>query len=301
MIIKLNPSTPRSKDLGSFRVAPERRISIRSSKTGRSIESTLKSWRRRMGQSIFYLSAWSMNLLPLTDETLDTFFNGSLQIIQKKKGYRFSLDAVLLSQFIKIRKNERVIDLGTGCGILPLLLSQTTKAHSFVGVEIQKGLAECAKKNVILNHLGDRVLILHQDYRELKETFPPGSFDVVLSNPPYRKYRTGRVNPSMEKAVARHEIKGSLEDLISIASYLLPPKGRCYLIFSALRTVDLLVGLRNQRLEPKRMQFVIPRMEKTAKFILTESIKASGMELKLMPPLILHSSEGDKKHFDNDS
>jgi tRNA1Val (adenine37-N6)-methyltransferase len=229
-----------------------------------------------------------MNLLPSPDETLDTFFNGKLQIIQKKKGYRFSMDAVLLSQFIKIRKNERVMDLGTGCGILPLLLSHTTKAHSFVGVEIQKGLAECAEKNVVLNHLEDRISILMQDFRELKEIFPPGSFDVVLSNPPYRKYRTGRINPSIEKAIARHEIKGTLEDLISIASYLLPPKGRCYTIFPALRTVDLLMALRDGQLEPKRLQFVHPRIGEEAKFILTESIKTSGVELKLMEPLILH-------------
>jgi tRNA1Val (adenine37-N6)-methyltransferase len=229
--------------------------------------------------------------LPSHDETLDTFFNGKLQIIQKKKGYRFSIDAVLLSQFIKIRKNERVIDLGTGCGILPLMLSQTTKTHSFVGVEIQKGLAECAKKNVVLNHLEDRILILKQDFRELKGNFSPGSFDVVLSNPPYRKYRTGRINPSMEKAIARHEIKGTLEDMISIASYLLPPKGRCYVIFPALRTVDLLVALRVGKLEPKRLQFVHPRFGEEAKFILAESIKASGVELKIMGPLILHESD----------
>jgi tRNA1Val (adenine37-N6)-methyltransferase len=232
-----------------------------------------------------------MNTFPSSDETLDTFFNGSLQILQKKKGYRFSIDAVLLSQFVKILKNEKVIDLGTGCGILPLLLSQTKKAHSFVGVEIQKELAECAKKNVILNYLEDRISILHQDYRKLNSIFPPGSFDVVLSNPPYRKYRTGRVNPSVEKAIARHEIRGTLEDLISIASYLLPTKGRCYLIFPALRTIDLLMILRAEKLEPKRLQFVHPRIKEGAKFILVESVKASGVELKIMEPLILHEAD----------
>ncbi|OGP64263.1 MAG: hypothetical protein A2169_06360 [Deltaproteobacteria bacterium RBG_13_47_9] len=231
-----------------------------------------------------------MNPSPSSDESLDTFYNGSLQIIQKKRGYRFSIDAVLLSQFIKIQKNERAIDLGTGCGILPLLLSQTTKAHSFVGVEIQRGLAECAKKNVALNHLEDRISILHQDFKKLKGTFPPGSFDVVLSNPPYRKYLTGRLNPSMEKAIARHEIKTTLEDLVSAASYLLLPKGRCYLIFPALRTVDLLVGLRAEKLEPKRLQFVHPRIEERAKFVLIESMKATGAELILMEPLILQKT-----------
>ncbi len=229
----------------------------------------------------------SMNLLLSADETFEPFFNGKLQIIQKKKGYRFSVDPVLLSHFVRIRKNERVIDLGTGCGILPLLLSRSTKARSFVGVEIQKGLTECAEKNVVLNHLEDRISILRQDFRELRNIFPPGSFDVALSNPPYREYRTGRINPSTEKAIARHEIKGKLEDLISIISYLVPPKGRCYLIFPALRTVDLFVSLRDGKLEPKRIQFVHPRMGDEAKFVLTESLKESGVELKIMNPLFL--------------
>jgi len=228
---------------------------------------------------------------PSSDETLDTFFGGRLEILQKKRGYRFSVDAVLLSQFCRIRKKEKVIDLGTGCGILPLLLSQTTNAHSFVGVEIQKGLAELAKKNVLLNHLDGRVSILQKDFRALRKAFPAGSFDVVLSNPPYRRYRTGRVNPALEKAIARHESKGTLEDLISVTSYLLPPKGRCYLIFPALRTVDLLAALRSQRLEPKRLQFVYPHPQEDAKFVLTESIRDSGVELRVMAPLILRSDE----------
>ncbi len=231
-----------------------------------------------------------MNLPLSPDETLDTFLNGKLQVLQKKKGYRFSLDAILLSQFVRIRKNERVIDLGTGCGILLLLLSQTTKTHSFVGVEIQQGLAECAQRNVVLNHLADRISILSQDFREIKRTFPPGSFDVVLSNPPYRKHQSGRINPSAEKAVARHEIKGTLHDLTSTASYLLPSKGRCYLIFPAVRTVDLFVALRAGKLEPKRLQFVYPRPEAEAKFVLSESIKTSGVELKIMNPFILSES-----------
>jgi tRNA1Val (adenine37-N6)-methyltransferase len=231
-----------------------------------------------------------MNHLLSPDETLDTFLNGKLQVLQKKKGYRFSLDAILLSQFVRIRKNERVIDLGTGCGILLLLLAQTTRAQSFVGVEIQEGLAKCAQKNVVLNHLADRISILDQDFRETKRTFPPGSFDVVLSNPPYRKHQSGRINPSAEKAVARHEIKGTLHDLISTASHLLPPKGRCYLIFPAVRTVDLFVALRAEKLEPKRLQFVYPRPEAEAKFVLSESIKTSGVELKIMNPFILNES-----------
>jgi len=229
--------------------------------------------------------------IPSSEETLDTFFNGRLHILQKRRGYRFSVDAVLLSQFVNVRKGEKVVDLGTGCGILPLLLSQTARGRCFVGIEVQEELAECAKNNVILNHLGDRISILCQDYRELRATFPSGSFDVVISNPPYRQYRTGRINPSLEKAIARHEVAGTLRDLTRIASYLLPNKGRCYLIFPARRTVDLLAALRSEGLEPKRMRFVHSRLDENATRILVESVKASGVELKAMPPLILEESE----------
>lgn len=227
--------------------------------------------------------------IPLSaDESLDTFFNGKLQVIQKKKGYRFSIDAVLLSRFVTILRNEKVIDLGTGCGILPLLLSQTTKAFSFVGIEIQEGLAECARKNVLLNHLENRVSILQQDFGKLTKTFPPGSFDVVLSNPPYRRSRSGRINVSTEKAIARHEIRATLEDLALASSHLLPNKGRCYVIFPAARAIDLLVTLRSRELEPKRLQFVHSRSGGDAKLILVESVKASGVELKVATPITLN-------------
>ena len=231
-----------------------------------------------------------MDFLPQPDETFDAFFDGKIRVLQKQKGYRFSVDAVLLSRFIRIKKNERAIDLGTGCGILPLLLSQMTRVDSLVGVEIQKELAELAKRNVLLNHLEDRVSIFHQDFRELRNTFPAATFDVVLSNPPYRKCFTGRTNPSMEKAIARHEINGTLADLVSIASYLLPAKGRCYLIYPASRAVDLMVTLRENRLEPKRLQWVHPSQDEEAKFVLVEALKASGVELRILKPEILHGS-----------
>lgn len=224
------------------------------------------------------------------DETLDTFFNGKLKIVQKKKGYRFSIDALLISHFVHLRKGEKVIDLGTGCGILPLLLSQMGKAKSFVGVEIQEDLAECARKNVRLNHLEPLISILQLDFRELRNVFPSGSFDVVVSNPPYWKGWTGRLNPCVEKAIARHELKGTLEDLISISSYLLKHKGRVYLIFTAQRAVDLLIALRKENIEPKQIQFVFPQPKEGAKFILVEAVKSSGIELKILPPLILGSS-----------
>ncbi len=229
-------------------------------------------------------------ICPSEDETLDFFFNGELKILQKKKGYRFSIDAILLSEFVALRRNDRVIDLGTGCGVLPLLLSRKTETATFVGVEIQGALVECAIKNIEINRLKDRITILGQDFRTLRASFPPGAFDVVVSNPPYRKARSGRINPSPEKAIARHELNATLDDLTSVASYLLRDMGRCYLIYPASRLIDLLVALRAAKLEPKRLQSVHPRHGERATFVLVESFKSSGAELNLMPPLILHLS-----------
>jgi tRNA1Val (adenine37-N6)-methyltransferase len=229
-----------------------------------------------------------MKLLSSLDDTLETFGESKLHILQKKRGYRFSVDAILLSEFVRIRKDEKAIDLGAGCGILALLLSQTTKVRSFLGVEVQKTLSDLAERNVVSNHFQHRITILHEDYRTLPRIFPAGSFHVVVSNPPYRKFRSGRVNPSQERAIARHEIYGTIDDLVSVAAYLLPPKGRFYLIFPASRTVDAIAGLRRNMLEPKRIRFVHPYAGAGAKFILVESVKDSGVELKIMAPLILH-------------
>jgi len=237
-----------------------------------------------------------MKPLPLLDETLETFGGNKLQILQKKRGYRFSADAILLSDFVRIRKGEKVIDLGTGCGILPLLLSQTTKVCSFLGVEVQKSLSDLAERNVMSNHFQHRITILHEDYRTLPRIFPAGSFHVVVSNPPYRKFRSGRVNPTEERAIARHEIYGAIDDLVSVAAFLLPPKGRFYFIFPASRAVDAIASLRRNMLEPKRIRFVHPYDGAVAKFILVESVKDSGVELKIMAPLILRRPHWPDRH-----
>jgi tRNA1Val (adenine37-N6)-methyltransferase len=225
------------------------------------------------------------------DETLDPFFDGALRVLQKKKGYRFSVDSVLLSRFIRMRRNDQAIDLGTGCGIIPLLLSHSTESRSFVGVEIQEELADLARRNISLNSLDARITILCRDFRELKTIYPAGSFEVVFSNPPYYRSLSGRLNATPEKTLARHEIRGTLADLASIAAYLLPAKGRCYLIYPAFRLVDLLVCLRGNRLEPKRLRFVHPGAGRQARFVLVESAKATGRELTVMAPVIVSPGE----------
>jgi tRNA1Val (adenine37-N6)-methyltransferase len=231
-----------------------------------------------------------MDLSPSPDETLDSFLDGNLSVLQKKKGHRVTTDALLLSRFARLRKGDRVIDLGTGCAILPLLLARTTEGTSFIGVDIQEEMAELAGRNVKANHLDERIGILCEDFRGLRGCFPPSSFDAVISNPPYRRGRTGRINPGEGKAMARHELAGTLDELASIIFYLLPARGRCFLIFPASRTVDLLSTMRQQRLEPKRLRFVHSRPAEEARFVLVEAIREGGTELRVEAPVFLQTA-----------
>ncbi len=219
------------------------------------------------------------------DETLDKLLSGKLKIIQKKKGYRFSLDALLLTDFIRISPGDEIIDLGTGSGVIPLILAKRSKAKRVIGVEIQRELAEMALRNVQLNNLEDKIAILHRDLRKLPGELPAGSFDLVLSNPPYRTSSSGRLNPDQEKAIARHELTCSLGELLKVAGYLAKSKGRVALVYSATRLVDLMEGLRKERLEPKRLRLIHPDSDTKAKLILIEAIKGGKVELEVMSPL----------------
>ncbi|UCD84496.1 MAG: tRNA1(Val) (adenine(37)-N6)-methyltransferase, partial [Deltaproteobacteria bacterium] len=214
------------------------------------------------------------------DETLDQLLSGKLKIIQKKKGYRFSLDALLLTDFVRISRGDEVIDLGTGSGVIPLILAKKSPAKRIVGVEIQKELAEMALRNVQLNALEDKITILHRDLRKLPGELTAGSFALVLSNPPYRTGSSGRLNPNPEKAVARHELTCSLEELLKVAGYLLKPKGRLALIYSAPRLADLIAGLRKEKLEPKRLRLIHPDSDTKAKLVLIEASKGGKVELE---------------------
>ncbi len=180
------------------------------------------------------------------------------------------------------------MDLGTGSGIIPIILATKVKSTEIWGVEIQEELAEMAKKNIEMNHLQGRVHIVKGDARDLADRMQSEAFDIVLTNPPYRKIRSGRLNPQREKAIARHEIKGSLSDMAKIAFRLLRPKASFYLVYPALRLVDLIAFLRETRLEPKRLRLVHPNVEKGAKLILLEAIKGGGPALEIHPPLFIH-------------
>jgi tRNA1(Val) A37 N6-methylase TrmN6 len=218
------------------------------------------------------------------DESLDEFMGGRLRLIQSKRGYRFSIDAVLLSQFVTVKPGDRVVDLGTGCGVIGLILLHTRAVGSVLGLEIQSYLADLAMRNAVLNGFQNRMTVIVGDIRH--PPFASGKTDLVVCNPPYRKSLSGRINPDSEKAIARHEIMVSLGEIIRTASEILRPKGRLAIIYPAVRLVDSLSEMRSTGLEPKRMRVIYPQMDTEAKLVLIEaSLKGRG-GLKLLPPLM---------------
>jgi tRNA1Val (adenine37-N6)-methyltransferase len=226
-------------------------------------------------------------------ETFDTLFGGKIRVVQEKDGYRFSIDAILLAGFVWLRRGERVVDLGTGVGVIPLILSKRGEgAEKIVGVEIQGRLAELAKRNILINGLEEFITIYQGDIKGLSNTFPPSFFDVVVTNPPYYRVSSGRINPHSQKAIARHEVTCNIDDNLQVARYLLKEGGRIFVIFPAQRTITLLDSLRSATLEPKRLRWVHSREGEEAKFILSEAHKGGGEGVEVLPPLFVYSVDG---------
>ena len=230
-------------------------------------------------------------LKPKSNETLDSIKD--IRLFQAKNGYRFSVDALLLENFISAKRLENGIELGTGSGIISILLSKRIKGSRITAVEIQKSLAERAGRNISLNGLDDRIEILSKDIKDLRKAYSTNEFDYVFSNPPFRKPKTGLMSIYEEKAVARHEIEITLPDLVSTASYLLKHSGKFFMIYHPFRLAELISLLRNSRLEPKRIRFVHSRTGEEAKMVLIEAVKGSGIWLKISPPLYLYE-KGNK-------
>jgi len=222
-----------------------------------------------------------VKLLP--DEAIDEFMDGRLKLIQSKTGYRFSIDAILLSQFVTIKRGDRIVDLGTGCGIIPLILLLTRPVGYTMGLEIQKDLANQAVRNTVLNGCEDRMGVILGNIKH--PPFAPSSADVVTCNPPYRPKNSGRINPDLQRAIARHEMLASLDDILNAASRTLRPKGRLAMIYSAVRLVEVLARMRGFNLEPKRIRIVYPGMESEAKLALVEASLGGKKGLKVLPPL----------------
>jgi tRNA1Val (adenine37-N6)-methyltransferase len=226
------------------------------------------------------------------DETLDDLRLGGLKIIQKRHGYRFSLDPILLCRFAQGAEVEAAIDLGTGSGVIPLVLARISAATRIVGVELQAGLADRARRSVELNGLAGRVEIVEGDVRTRSRELGAGRFDLVLSNPPFRQGGTGRIAPEAERAAARHELAGGLADFLRAAALLLRPGGRCCLIYLAERLTDLLVESRAAGLEPKRLRLVQSRCGEAARLVLVEARKGGRPGLVAEAPLLIYQGEG---------
>lgn len=224
----------------------------------------------------------------MDEETVDEILDGSLRIRQSKRGYRFNLDSLILAHFVSLKARSVNMDLGCGNGVIALVLARRYRSTHWTGLEIQEGQASLSCQNVELNGLEKRVRIVLGDAREAKRNFAANSFDNVIFNPPYRKLSSGRINPLLEKAMARHEIKGSLAEFLSASKYLLKPSGRVFTIFPAKRMVELVVLFRKNKIEPKRMKLVFSNDACDAEFVLVEGRSGSGEELKIEPPLYIY-------------
>jgi len=225
------------------------------------------------------------------NEKIEDLGDKELKIIQASDSYRFSVDSILLLDFIRLKNYEKIIDLGTGSGIIPLFLLGKKKGLSIYGIEIQKDLADMARRSVKLNKLQNEITIIQEDFRNLKNIFKNQQFDVVVSNPPYISMGQGKINPLSSRAIARHEIKGDLEDMISVSNYLLKNKGRIYLIYKSTKLIKLIMALKKYSIEPKVIKFIHPRPGENANLVLLEGIKSGKEELKIEDPIFLHSNK----------
>lgn len=220
-------------------------------------------------------------------ESLDALFEGRLNLFQSRRGYRFSLDALLLAYFARLKPHDRVIDLGTGNGVIPLILARLYPEVAITGVEYQGTMLERAARNVKLNRLNGRISLCRGDVRAAASIGSAGGFDVVVCNPPYRPRASGRRSPNDEKQIARHEVHGELGDFLAAAAYLLRAKGRMALVYLAGRAVDLLSSMRQARLEPKRLRMVHSFSDRDASLILVEGVKDGRSGLQTLSPLIV--------------
>lgn len=224
--------------------------------------------------------------------TTDTFFNGRIRVKQHRYGYRFSIDPVLLAYHVRPRPCDRVLELGTGCGIISLLLAYRNPDIRVYAIEIQPALAEIAALNVKENQMENRISIICKDMKELKQNMLSGPVDWVISNPPYRRAETGRINPNDQRAVARHEIRVTMQDVLETARSMLRTCGRFALIFPAERTTDILAGMRYVRIEPKFLRTIHSVRHTEAKLVLIEGIKDGGPGIKIGRPLIIYHENG---------
>lgn len=223
------------------------------------------------------------------DETIDDLILGNFRIIQPVHGYRFSLDAVLLAHFCQLDRVGRVIDLGTGNGVIALLLAARRPKLRIIGIEIQEAMVDRARRSVRLNHLEEDIEIIKADIRDLVKTHPGGSAELILSNPPFWKKGQGRVNANLEEAVARHELQLTLDELVQAGAHLLVPGGKMALIQRVARLEEVVETYARYRLYPYRMRLVHSFIDRSASLVLLEGRKNRPGKLEILAPLVIYA------------
>lgn len=226
-------------------------------------------------------------------ERIDDLQLKGLKIIQDTSGFCFGVDAVLLSHMAQNAKGDNFIDLCSGNGIVAILLAAKTAAKKIYSVEILKSQSDLAKRSIKLNNLSERVEAVNMDLKNVSQYFKKSSFDAVTCNPPYMQPFGGIVNPKSEKAIARHEIACTLEDVICAADYLLAPQGKLFLVHKPERLVDIFCLMRQYKIEPKRLCMVHPSSGKKANIVLVEGVKNGGRDLKLEDPIYVYDNNGN--------
>lgn len=224
-------------------------------------------------------------------ERIDDLQYKGLKIIQNTDGFCFGVDSVLLTEFAKdMKKNKTIVDLGTGTGIIGILLSKKVEASKVIGIEIQKDVAEMASRSVELNNLQNIMQILNEDVKSL--SLEKNSFDYVVTNPPYKKIGTGIINKEDKQIISRHETTVNLDEWLKVASNLLKDNGAIYMVHRPERLNEIIENLRKYRLEPKRIRFVYPKVSKDANLVLIKAVKYANSFLKVEKPLIIYNEDG---------
>lgn len=224
------------------------------------------------------------------DESLDIICNDKLRFIQKKDGYRFSIDAILLANFVVMKRGDRLLDIGSGCGIIPVYMSKKGYQNKMLGVEIQKNLFEISQKNALINNCNN-IQFVNGDITMMEKTLAKTPFKVIVSNPPYTRKSTGRKSPQTSRLIARHESQLDLSKLISISSTLLFKKGRFYTIYPAKRIGELIYAAKSCKLEPKKFRFIHPRKGEGANLFLAEFIKEGGIQVIVEKPFYIYDND----------
>lgn len=229
----------------------------------------------------------------LENERIDDLEFKNLKIIQNRLGFCFGIDSILLSDFAKgIKKNSIVVDIGTGTGIISILLSAKTDIKKIYGIEIQEDVANMAKRSVALNELEDKIEVINTNIKDIFNFLEPNKIDAIVTNPPYMKLNTGAQNEEKKKLISRHEVECTLEDIIKISYKLLKSNGEFYMVHRAERIVDNLYYLRQYKLEPKVLRFIQPKENKEPNLVLIKAVKNAGYQLTLEKPLIIYNNDG---------